>query len=1097
MADQETPCVRMAVQLAIILVIFHVCSGFNLDPRFSVIKKDSAKDYFGYSVTMHQTVKGDGSVDKNWILAGAPRKQSVVGGQVSGGVIYLCDAASTLEDDCVPLSDLTALFIDRNVNAEDQWLGVVLRSHGKGKKIVTCAHRYIKSNAGLGICYTFTIPLNSYEVQYYIPCKKAPHNNYMEDLGLCQAGISAVIGHDALVMGAPGSVFWRGAMFLMNISDALGVNKNYISTPCFEEGEPQAPPTNLYSYLGYAVDLGTFDGTGNLYFVAGAPRSQEKGEVVIFKNKGIQSDVMPYDPKQILRGTKNFAGFGSSLLAVDLNSDGFDDLIVGAPYYFEKGRGGAIYIYYGSNKMIDNTTEHTLILSRKMSDAECVSLGCEHARFGLSLAKLGDVNIDGFQDFAVGAPYEGNGAVYIYHGSKTGVVDMYAQRITASDVPVAGKLTSFGYSLSGGMDLDANGYPDLLVGSYESGIISLLRSRPIIRLQPEITTNPKKLDLSTTQYCAKDGTKQHCAELELCLTFSAKPEESFNTDLDVEYVLEAEPKLTIARLEMEDSRDAKKKTVRGLIQLSTQGSAGRKCVKHMAYLKEVFTDKLNPMELTVTFSIDEKAYSPGSPGSPLPNINEYPILSTDGVVAGAEPNTVSTYVGFVKKCGANDKCTSNLQFRVALQRRKEGSTYILHEGEYSQAELTFSISNVDESAYLTQVYVQKPPGLTYHSDEGKGQDDRDVRCRPVKDSDTLILCNEIGNPLKQNSTVNFKLTLNNKITASSDILNITTWVNTTSTEKTPENDRVVFPFKVNREADLLLRVNVRPDDQILCSGDPRGASAMRTELDIGPAVNHSFIVSNKGPSNVSSSTLTIEWPMEVGRDGAQGKYLLYLMEEPIVEKGKAECTAEDGLVNPLGIVTVASADTARITVDGIQPLDKAGDRQKREARSEPRVKRAQGGLTVLGCKQKSARCYKVRCKLDNLQGGLGYVVVTMRARLWESTLLQDYRKSGDVQISSYGYVTIDPSLKIIQDTRDDDLEAVTYAVPDFKEVGTETLEWWWILLAVLGGILLLVIIIFCLYKIGFFKRKRPEDMQMYQAEMKQQRMLDDFEEDET
>lgn len=32
-----------------------------------------------------------------------------------------------------------------------------------------------------------------------------------------------------------------------------------------------------------------------------------------------------------------------------------------------------------------------------------------------------------FLDFAVGAPYEGNGAVYIYHGSKDGVVKTYAQ----------------------------------------------------------------------------------------------------------------------------------------------------------------------------------------------------------------------------------------------------------------------------------------------------------------------------------------------------------------------------------------------------------------------------------------------------------------------------------------------------------------------------------------------------------------------------------------------------------------------------------------------------------------------------------------------
>ena len=44
-------------------------------------------------------------------------------------------------------------------------------------------------------------------------------------------------------------------------------------------------------------------------------------------------------------------------------------------------------------------------------------------------------------------------------------------------------------------------------------------------------------------------------------------------------------------------------------------------------------------------------------------------------------------------------------------------------------------------------------------------------------------------------------------------------------------------------------------------------------------------------------------------------------------------------------------------------------------------------------------------------------------------------------------------------------QAVTYAVPDFKEVGAEALEWWWILLAVLGGIVLLILIIFILYKV--------------------------------
>jgi hypothetical protein len=48
-------------------------------------------------------------------------------------------------------------------------------------------------------------------------------------------------------------------------------------------------------------------------------------------------------------------------------------------------------------------------------------------RFGFAIANLGDLNSDGYEDIAVGAPYEGNGAIYIYLGSAQGLIPEASQ----------------------------------------------------------------------------------------------------------------------------------------------------------------------------------------------------------------------------------------------------------------------------------------------------------------------------------------------------------------------------------------------------------------------------------------------------------------------------------------------------------------------------------------------------------------------------------------------------------------------------------------------------------------------------------------------
>ncbi|MCZ7583100.1 MAG: integrin alpha [Deltaproteobacteria bacterium] len=95
--------------------------------------------------------------------------------------------------------------------------------------------------------------------------------------------------------------------------------------------------------------------------------------------------------------------------AGDVNGDGYDDVIVGAPEFF--GYFGAAYVYPGSATGIQTTS--------LWSDGGASAL----AEFGASVARAGDVNGDGYDDIVVGAPFdEVVGWVGVYKGYWNGVL---------------------------------------------------------------------------------------------------------------------------------------------------------------------------------------------------------------------------------------------------------------------------------------------------------------------------------------------------------------------------------------------------------------------------------------------------------------------------------------------------------------------------------------------------------------------------------------------------------------------------------------------------------------------------------------------------
>ena len=77
------------------------------------------------------------------------------------------------------------------------------------------------------------------------------------------------------------------------------------------------------------------------------------------------------------------------------------------------------------------------------------------------------MNNDGYTDVVIGAPYdEDGGKVYVYLGRPKGLTsDMKPDQIVSgSELPFP-SIRTFGYSLSGGLDIDNNNHSDVLVGA--------------------------------------------------------------------------------------------------------------------------------------------------------------------------------------------------------------------------------------------------------------------------------------------------------------------------------------------------------------------------------------------------------------------------------------------------------------------------------------------------------------------------------------------------------------------------------------------------------------------------------------------------------
>jgi hypothetical protein len=157
-------------------------------------------------------------------------------------------------------------------------------------------------------------------------------------------------------------------------------------------------------------------------------------------------------------GENDGDAFGVSVApAGDLNGDGYDDLVVGANYYPTLSGHGRAYVCFGGPS-IDSVVD--LVIDSPLANS---------AHFGISVASAGDFNADGWPDFIVGARYGGlPGQAFIYYGgpSLDSTPDL---QLTGEST---GSGTWFGASVASVGDVNSDGFDDVMVGApmYRNGV---------------------------------------------------------------------------------------------------------------------------------------------------------------------------------------------------------------------------------------------------------------------------------------------------------------------------------------------------------------------------------------------------------------------------------------------------------------------------------------------------------------------------------------------------------------------------------------------------------------------------------------------------
>jgi hypothetical protein len=289
-------------------------------------------------------------------------------------------------------------------------------------------------------------------------------------------------GFSDVVVGAP-DMSTANASFSGKAFVYLGSADSLAAQPVFNSAGLN--PTDAFG-LGAAF-VGDLNHDGFSDFVAGAPNfdNGQADEGRIFPTYGGASCdstgcgapfdlLIPGDRE----GNQAGANLGWSVSgAGDVNGDGFDDVIAGAPtfdgevfcgpptFFCAVENSGAAHVYMGSSNGMAFTPAAIL----EGGPGGLQSAGPAGSQYGYTVAGAGDVNGDGFGDVLVSAPFtttnfSNEGRVVLYLGSISGIGSTPAWSKTGGAAN-----RQLGIALAGAGDVNGDGFSDVIIGGDAAG----------------------------------------------------------------------------------------------------------------------------------------------------------------------------------------------------------------------------------------------------------------------------------------------------------------------------------------------------------------------------------------------------------------------------------------------------------------------------------------------------------------------------------------------------------------------------------------------------------------------------------------------------